>query len=624
MYYPRRLLLIAALATIALTLLALAILPAPAHAPEAAATAVAAPPSIHTQPPPQPTTAPTPTPRPQIEVRASASPPTITFQLRGQIPNGATEALLWYDTAMGHGVRSVALQGERAIDASVTITPTQEGLRLTEQLDGGLDYWWAVRDRRDTITRRAASLVLPPSFEALAQTAPITAPESIGWVERATPHFRLLAPPGTAAERDIDSLRAVAEAGYTQATTIITSTEPISISIYLLPRVFWQGGVAYGQERTLAISYLDRNYAGVANWSYFVHEVTHALSAAALPRGAEVGGLLGEGLAVYTTGGHYGKEPIDAWAAALAASDRYVPLCELRYDFYAAQHEVAYREGASFVAYLIRVYGLETFLRIYAAQQTQRGDHSIDMQAFCAADNSRIVAPTGKSARELEQEWLGYLKTVHPTGDQRRAWELMVRFFDTMRRYQEMFDPPARELPPPPGSWDRATAAKFLNAATGLRAATLETMLGATLPPIQQGDLDHAAALLDATEASLNAAGAPATPLARDYDAIVRLLGAQAHALRLGARATLEQTLATPQLAATLPFTTGDLLYDLRYTPAQLDVRGDTADGIVQVDGASLDGRLLDRLLYRVHLTRTAGGWRMAAWAPQGPATHPH
>jgi hypothetical protein len=616
-------LLVAALATIALTLLALAMLPAPVHAPAAAATVVATPSPAPTKPPPSPTSAPTPTPQPQIEVRAAAGPPTITFQLRGQIPDGATEALLWYDTEMGHGVRRIALQGERAVDASVTITPAQEGLTLTEKLDDGLDYWWAVRDERGTITRRAASLALPAPFEALAQTAPITAPETIGWVERATSHFRLLAPPGTAAERDIDSLRAVAEAGYTQAATVITSTEPISISIYLLPRVFWQGGVAYGQERTLAISYLDRNYAGVANWSYFAHEVTHALSAATLPRDAEVGGLLGEGLAVYATGGHYGEEPIDAWAAALADSDRYVPLCELRYDFYAAQHEVAYREGASFVAFLIRTYGLETFRRIYAAQQPQRGDHSIDVQAFCAADNRKIVEPTGKSAIELEQEWLGYLKTVHPTDEQRQAWELMVRFFDTMRRYQEDLDPPARELPPPPGNWDRAIAAKFLNAATGLRAATLETMLGATLPAIQRGDLGHAGALLDAVEASLNAAGAPDTPLARDYDAIVLLLGAQARALRLGNRTTLDQTLATPQLAATLPFTTGDLLYDLRYTPAQLDVRGDAADGLVQVDGASLDGRQLDRLLYRVRLTRTAGGWRMAAWAQQTPATHP-
>jgi hypothetical protein len=622
-YRFRRALLAAALAGLALALVALAFLPPSARAPTSqlvaapSASITRAPATASpTHPPPSPTSAPTPTPQPQITVRAAAQPPTATFELRGQIPGGATEALLWYDTLAGHAVRRIDLRGERAISASVAITPTQEGLTLTEQLDAGLDYWWAVRDTHGALVRRSGNLALPPAFAELARTSPITAPEQIDWIERATPHFRLLAPPDSAAARDIDALGVTAEDSYAQAAAVISATQAVSISIYLLPRVFWQGGVAYGAKHILAISYLDRNYTGVTNSSYFVHEITHALAGAALPQGAEIGGLLGEGLAVYATGGHYGREPIDAWAAVLAESDQYVPLCELRYDFYAPQHEVAYQEGASFVAYLIRTYGVATFQQIFAAQQPQRGDHRLDLDAFCAADRRMVVEPTGKTTLELEQDWLGYLKTVHPTEEQRRAWDLMVRFFDTMRRYQEAFDPPARDLPPPMDGWDRATAAKFLNAASGKVSAILETMLGATLPAIQRGELDRATALLGAIETSLDAGGLPNTALARDYDAIVQLLAAQARALRLGDQHALAATLATPDLAAALPFTPHDLLHDLRYTPAQLDVRGDTATGVVQVDGASLDGRQLSRALYRIQLARSGGIWRLESCTP--------
>jgi hypothetical protein len=515
-------------------------------------------------------------------------------------------------------MRRIPLGGAETISASVTITPTQEGLTVTEVLSDKLDFWWAIRNESGILARQAGSLTLPQTLAELQQTAPITAPAQISWVELATPHFRLLAPPGSAAARDLEQLANVAEASFEQASRLITTTQPISIPVYLVPRVFWQGGLAYG-DGGIAISYLDRNYTGVENWSYFVHEVTHALSADVLPESAEIGGLLGEGVAVYTTGGHYSLAPIDAWAAVLAASERYVPLCQLRYDFYAAQHEVAYQEGASFSGYLILSYGLDVFREIYAAQQAQRGDHQVDIATFCDEDNRRMVAPTSKTAGQLEQDWLAYLKTIRPSDEQRRAWELTVRFFDTMRRYQERFDPPARDLPPRPDTWDRATAAKFLNAATGRRAMLLESMLGAVQPAIRRGDPAQAEALLGAIEASIDAAGAANSPLSRDYDAIVGLLEAQARALRLGNAGALAPTLATPALAERLPFRSDELLHDLRFTMMQLDLGGDLAEGLVQVDGTSLDGRQIERGLYEARFTRMTNGWRLADWNAYTP-----
>lgn len=620
---PHWLILAGALAALLLTL---ALGPSLARAPQPAPPAVTVS-STGTAPAalasPSPAPVASPTPAPQIAASAATGSLTITFGLSGQVPAHADEALLWYDTVAGHAVRRVPLDGAPAIGVSVTITPTQEGLTLTEPLDGGLDYWWAVRDRNGTAIRRSGSVALPGPLAALARTAPITAPAEIAWVERQTQHFRLYVPPATAAARDLDALSQTAEASYNQAAALIAPTEPVSIPVYLVPRIFWQGGVAYGQKGPLVISYLDRSYLGVPAWSYFVHEVTHALSDYVLPAQAEVGGVLGEGLAVYAAGGHYGLEPIDAWAAALAASDRYIPLCRLRYDFYGAQHEIAYQEAASFAGYLIRGYGLDAFKQIYKAQRPPPGDRQPSVEEFCAADDQRSVPPTGKTAGALEHDWLAYLKTIAPTGEQRRSWELTIRFFDTMRRYQEKLDPPARELPPAPKTWDRATAAKFLNAATGRRSAVLETMLGAAEDANRSGDLDHAAALLDEIERSLDASGAPAGPLARDYDAIAGLLDQQARALRLGDRDALDRTLATAGLASRLPFTTGDLLHDLRYTPVELDVRDDTAQGVVQVSGASLAGRRLDLALYRARFARLGGRWLMTGWDGARPAIEP-
>jgi hypothetical protein len=195
-----------------------------------------------------------------------------------------------------------------------------------------------------------------------------------------------------------------------------------------------------------------------------------------------------------------------------------------------------------------------------------------------------------------------------------------VRFFDTLRRYETEQDPPARVIPPPPADWDRATAAQFLHAASDRRAAVLETMLGAVEPALRRGELAHATALLDAIEGALDAHGAPDSPLARDYDAIVGLLEAQARALRLGDGAALSRTLATADLATRLPSTTVDLLRDLRYMPVQLDIRGDAAEGLVSVDSEQLDGSAVAHMLYRARFARDGDQWVMTEWEWQTPA----
>lgn len=574
-----------------------------------AAPATSAPTTPPTSPSPSP---PTPTSVPALQVRATADDQSLQFELTGHAPSGATEALVWLDTAAGRTTHRVPVasgpfSATLALSATDVITAGEVGT------DPALDYWVAFPG--DQPLRHAATLRLPPEIAAIGQAAPLTPTITVTWTERLTPHFRLYAPPGSDGARDLERLAAVAEAGYAQAAALISPTAPLSVSVYLTPRVFWQGGVAYGRDGPLLISYLDRNYAGVETWSYFVHEVTHAIGASLLPEGAEVGGVLGEGVAVLATGGHYSREPIDARAATIVANGEYIPLCRLRYDFYAAQHETAYIQSASFVQYLIRTYGVDTFLTLYRAQQPQRGSEQT-LEQFCTADDARLAEPLGKTNAQLEREWLAVLANVQPSEPERRGWELTVRLYETMRRYQELLDPPARVLPPPPKNWTNDDAFRALVPATGTRAAAVETMLVATADALRVGETARAAALLDSITATLAAGGMPADALARSYDGAAQLLAMQARAVRLGDDAALAATLAEPALAARLPFTTRELLHDLHFVPVRLDVRGTTANGVVEVTGHSLDGRVLDGALYSVRLARTGDSWRLVSWVP--------
>jgi hypothetical protein len=587
------------------------------------------PPAIALQPTETPTRAPSPTPIPPTPIPPTPIPPTstpipppqlqasarisgdaVTFELRGEAPAGAEQALLWFDSESGRVIRSVPLDGGRTLSATVTISATN-GLTLTHEAGGNLDFWWAVRDRAGRLTRSSAILPLPDS---LARTESLTATISpqVAWVTRETPNFRLFAAPGSDAVRDLERLAVVAEASFARAATFVPPTQPISTSVYLLPRVFWQGGVAY-RDGPLIISYTDRNYAGVAAWSYLVHEVTHALGGQFVDPGGEVGGVLGEGLAVLAAGGHYAVEPIDERAAALLETDRLIPLCELRYNFYAAQHEIAYLQSASYVTFLDEAYGREALLAMYREQPPQRGQGEEPLAAFCERDASIIEPAVSATRGELERAWRARLAALSPNDEERAGIELTVRLYDTMRRYQELRDPPARTLPSIPDEWDQAMAAQMLVPAAGSRAAALETLLIAAGVALRAGETERAAAILDDMEATLDA-GTPSGPFARDHDEIAKLLEAQARALRLGQGEELATTLVSNVVFARLPVQPDELLHDLRFTLNTLDVRGDAAEGLVEVRGARQDGREFRGELYRVRFERRGGAWLLADW----------
>jgi hypothetical protein len=543
-------------------------------------------------------------PAARISVDAHATKDGVVFDLDGLAPQGAAEAILWYDTAAGHRGRRFPIVGDAPLRRSVEVSLVAEGLVTPLPFDGRLDYWWAVRGADGVLLRQAGSLMLPPELRKLAKApvAPLTQ-----WSEATSAHFRLRFYPGSEADRDSERLLKQAETALARAEAVIPATRPVSITTYLVPRVFWQGGVAYDAS-TLVISYADRNYAGVQISDYLTHEATHALANAFVSQEGDVGGLIGEGVAVYATGGHYGPEPIDAWAAVLHRSVRYVPLCRLRVTFPQQQHEIAYLEGASFVDYLIRTYGLPAFRDFYAHDPGVPDDAAKNVDAFCAGEARRPVAAIGKTYAELETGWLRYLDSLDPAPEEAaRLWG-QIRFFDLMRQYQERRDPAARLLPPPPRRWNDDLRRNFAGPATAETNTVQEALFAQADRALDAVKPAEANAVMDEIQTSL-ATNVITGTVGRQYADVAALLARYARAERLGDAREAAALLVHPET-----FQAG-LWSDYRLELDDLLIEGDRASARVGRLAEPLDG-LPQREALRVTLVRGPSGWRIDTLAP--------
>ncbi|MGD8465717.1 MAG: hypothetical protein PVI09_17790, partial [Anaerolineae bacterium] len=426
---------------------------------------------------------------------------TITFHLQAQTPpdRHITEVLLWYDTETGRRLQRTTGPLASTLSLDYILDAAREGLTTTHTSQ--LDYWWLVRDSAGETVRAGDTVPLGPSLQVLVATpTPEAPPLDFTWAISESRHYRFHYVPDSAAERDRFQIGALAEQALARTTAILDLEFEGQMDIYLVPRVFWQGGAAYGDKVQL-ISYLDRNYTAVETWSYFTHEGTHALAQDLVQPKEDGGGpdgVLVEGLAVWATSGHYRTEPVDEWTAVLAASDDYIPLADLRAGpFYDFQHEISYLEGASFVKFLIERYGLDRLKELYGRATNQDG-----------SDEALVQELFGQSYAELESAWLDYLAAHTPSQEQAQMVRLQIRSFDLMRRYETEMDPDARILPgDPPPDWDTETLTAFLHRAGAPVNIVLETALIAAQERMLGGDLADATALLDDVEAALDAGG---------------------------------------------------------------------------------------------------------------------
>jgi len=539
----------------------------------------------------------------------------VTFHLVVRLPPDRTlqEALLWYDTETGHTPRRIVGPLPPDVTLSYRLDARVEGLTRALTTTAELDYWWLVRDSAGDTARAGGTALLGPGLQALVvPPPPPQPPPTFTWSLSETRHFRFHYMPATAAERDRFQLGRVAEASLQRITAVLEMEFGGQMDIYFVPRVFWQGGAAYGDKVQL-ISYLDRNYTAIETWTYFTHEGTHALAQDLLQPKEEGGpdGVLVEGLAVWASGGHYRQEPIDEWAAVIASSDRYIPLHDLRTgSFYEFQHETAYLESASFVKFLVEQGGLDRFKELYGL-----ANHDP------VHDNALVERLYGRGYAELDAEWLDHLATVDPTPEQAETWWLKVRSFDLMRRYETELDPDARVLPStPPPEWMSDTLKLFIGRVNEPRNIILETALIAAQRRMYGGDPEGAAALLDDVEAALDADGEPVRPSLQARAGILNLLAAQDRAILRADedayRATLDRTFTGREERLELPFTA----YWQEVVRLDLTDDGRRAEGVVLLHARTADAPFADDgQLFAVVFARAAEGWRMVAREPTLP-----
>ncbi len=558
-----------------------------------------------------------------LEAQADPVAGTLTLRAVAEVPSGRQidQVWLWYGSEAGYQARKISGPFSSRAAISRRLDLAQEGLTHTLTTTYELDYWWLVLDTTGDIARAGGSVPLDAELQALV-APPLPEPAGIepSWVISQTKHFRFHYPAHSAAERDRFEIGALAESALDHIQHVLETEFDGQMSIYLVPRVFWQGGAAYGDKVQL-ISYLDRNYTGVETWSYFTHEGTHALAQDLLQPKEEGGGpdgVLVEGLAVWVSGGHYRQEPLDAWATVVAASDDYIPLADLRAGpFYDFQHETSYLEGASFVKYLVDNYGLEKLKELYGLA-TGEGAH----------DRALALRLYGKSYEELDVEWLDYLSGLDPTPQQVEAWQLQVRSYELMRRYQTDLDPDARILPSlAPTEWTSDTYKVFTTRASEPVNLVLETALIAAQERLHGGDLEGARLLLDDIEGALDAGGTLGAPSLAARREIVDLIAAQDHAVLVADASAYRDTLISGsglandgavQEALGMPYATYrqelvrlDLMDDGHHAQAVVAVHSELVRGVPSQGHAPPDGDLV-----RLILSRTPAGWRVVGREP--------
>lgn len=318
---------------------------------------------------------------------------------------------------------------------------------------------------------------------------------------------------GSAAERDLAQLVAETDGAVDHVEQQLGLSFTGSLDVFFADRVIGQGGYAL---RGLTLSYLDRHYAGLNTEVGIRHEATHVVDAMMLTVWSPA--LVREGLAVWVSGGHYQLEPIPQRAAALLELGWYVPLEELADDFYRQQHEVGYLEGAAFVDYLVQTYGRDRFFGFYTSFRQEIGTQAQTLDAV-------LQEQFGMGLNQAEQAMLAWLETQAPTEDQVRDLELTVQFFQSMRRYQQQYDPSAYFrsglLLDTAEAERRAIEADFIRHPHTLENIALETMLIAAREALYDGALEWAEELLAAVDGVLEEHVFD-QPLAADFLAIVR------------------------------------------------------------------------------------------------------
>jgi hypothetical protein len=446
--------------------------------------------------------------------------------------------------------KSIRVQAETAQGAQTLGTARFEPFGLGERLQATL--WWFWDTTGQQAGRHTLTISLLPEGPTWQETvtllpqADLPATEAgAKWLTAESQCCQLHYISGTAAERDIAKLLAMADQQAQDVGQKLGIQVDEKIPIVLLPRVLGHGGFT-AQE--IVISYLDRNYAGAGTSIVLHHEIVHWLD-------GKLGGglrpsLLTEGLAVYLTGGHFKPEPVLARAAALlppvagcapaapgdeatmiperpdtgspvCSLDRFIPLRELADHFYPFQHEIGYMEAGALVAYMVDAWGWPAFSAFYrdihpAPQTTDAplypGGETLAGQAVSASQAAAIDTALKKHFHigldELEGSFRAALRKETLSAAQVEDVRLSIAYFDTMRRYQQLLDPSAYFLV----AWladslemrKRNIFADYLRHPVGPENLALENLFVEADAALRAGDMARSSRLLRVINAVLD------------------------------------------------------------------------------------------------------------------------
>lgn len=334
---------------------------------------------------------------------------------------------------------------------------------------------------------------------------------------------------GSAADRDLLTLMTESGAAYRHVTARLKRpADPVEI--YIMDRVVGQGG--YASSDWIAFSYTDRKYAPITLSSVLKHELTHRLDEGL---GCDTApSFVREGLAVYVAGGHYEPESLRQRAAALLASEHYIPLTRLVNDFYAHQHEAGYWEAGAFVQYLVETYGWDSISEICKVSAHRASDdHEREFEVFVASVSSLGIG----SFAEIERAWEDWLADSEVLRMDLQLIEGKLQLMDRMRAYQKRYDTAAHftegVLFSPAEAARLGIVADFIRRPRQPETIAIELLLALGYEAFLQRDLVILNLCLDSIDSLLNRTTSsslpdPGSDLADEIVALV------ARALRLG------------------------------------------------------------------------------------------
>jgi hypothetical protein len=333
---------------------------------------------------------------------------------------------------------------------------------------------------------------------------------------------------GTAADRDLPELLAAIDSAMQQAISKLNEQPRRKFDVYLIDRVIGQGGYA---GSALVVSYLDRDYASNDLHQVLVHEAVHLLDRQFAPQRIS---FLAEGLAVWASDGHYKQEDLNLAAAALLELEHFVPVERLINQFYPVQHEIGYIEAGGLVTYMVETYGWPRFRNFYS--EVTQDDEGTLADTF----DAKLRSHFNTSLDELESSWQAYLRALPQNREVVADVQTTIRYYETMRRYQMLYDPTAHFLiawlPSPNGVQETGNPADLTRHPKTALNVTLEIMLQAAGDVLHDGDHDRANVILNSIARVLDREGHFIDPLAISYWNIVQTatsMGYEVHQVTL-------------------------------------------------------------------------------------------